>query len=188
MDEKTLIDQALRGDNEAFNVLLEPYIKQAHQTAYLLLHDYSLVEDSVQEALIQTYTSLKRFNSERASFKTWFNRIVINCTLKQKRKLKVSLPLHETYATKENSEMNYLLKEEDQFILNSVRSLKEKYQTTIILYYFQELSIEEIGETLNIRQGTVKSRLFTARKILKKQLNSHDLFSSERREWVWKKS
>jgi DNA-directed RNA polymerase specialized sigma24 family protein len=60
LSESDLIQKAVQGDHQAFNALLEPYIKQAHQTAYLLLHDYSLAQDATQEALIQTHSSLKR--------------------------------------------------------------------------------------------------------------------------------
>jgi RNA polymerase sigma-70 factor (ECF subfamily) len=89
VDEKILIKNAKQGDNNAFNSLLKPYVKQAQQTAYLLLHDYALAQDAGQEALIQTHSSLKRFEPNKASFKTWFNRIVVNCSLKQKRKQKL---------------------------------------------------------------------------------------------------
>lgn len=77
MNEVHLIKMAVKGDNIAFSSLINPYIKQAHQTAFLLLHDYSLAEDAVQEALIQVNTALKRYKPHKGSFKTWFTRIVM---------------------------------------------------------------------------------------------------------------
>ncbi|WP_227940474.1 RNA polymerase sigma factor [Alkalihalobacillus deserti] len=156
--DKNLIENAKRGDNIAFNSLLKPYIKQAQQTSYLLLHDYALAQDAVQEALIQTHSSLKRFDSNKASFKTWFNRIVINCSLKQKRKQRFTFQLQDDYENNDSPEKRYILKEEEQFLIDIVKNLKVKYQTVIVLYYFQELTISEIALTLNIREGTVKSR------------------------------
>ena len=75
-----LIHKAIQGDDDSFNSLMKPYMRQAQQTAYLLLFDYALAEDVVQEALIQAHASIKWFNNKRASFKTWFNRIVIKFT------------------------------------------------------------------------------------------------------------
>lgn len=185
LDETILIKRALKGDDDAFNTLLTPYIKRAHQTAYLLLNEYTLAEDAVQEALIQTYSSLKRFDSNKASFKTWFNRIVVNCSLKQKRKKRSHIQLKDIYPSDENAEIDYVLKEEEHSIFTAVSSLKEKYQTIIILYYFQELSISEIAESLGIREGTVKSRLFNARRKLKKHTYLNKLVFVEGSDLQW---
>ena len=174
MDETLLIKNAKQGDDNAFNSLLKPYVKQAKQTAYLLLHDYNLAQDAVQEALIQTHSSLNRFDSNKASFKTWFNRIVVNCSLKQKRKQRFTFQLHDDYENSDNTEKEYILKEDEQLLMDIVKTLKLKYQTVIVLHYFQELSISEIALTLNIREGTVKSRLHNARKKLKKNILSHN--------------
>lgn len=174
MDETLLIKNAKQGDDNAFNSLLKPYVKQAKQTAYLLLHDYDLAQDAVQEALIQTHSSLNRFDSNKASFKTWFNRIVVNCSLKQKRKQRFTFQLHDDYENSDNTEKEYILKEDEQLLMDIVKTLKLKYQTVIVLHYFQELSISEIALTLNIREGTVKSRLHNARKKLKKNILSHN--------------
>jgi len=174
VDETLLIKNAKQGDDNAFNSLLKPYVKQAKQTAYLLLHDYNLAQDAVQEALIQTHSSLNRFDSNKASFKTWFNRIVVNCSLKQKRKQRFTFQLHDDYENSDNTEKEYILKEDEQLLMDIVKTLKLKYQTVIVLHYFQELSISEIALTLNIREGTVKSRLHNARKKLKKNILSHN--------------
>ncbi|RID81561.1 RNA polymerase sigma factor [Peribacillus asahii] len=188
MDETLLIKNAKQGDDNAFNSLLKPYVKQAKQTAYLLLHDYNLAQDAVQEALIQTHSSLNRFDSNKASFKTWFNRIVVNCSLKQKRKQRFTFQLHDDYENSDNTEKEYILKEDEQLLMDIVKTLKLKYQTVIVLHYFQELSISEIALTLNIREGTVKSRLHNARKKLKKNILSHNSNFSLRGDFLWKES
>ncbi|MEJ9232032.1 RNA polymerase sigma factor [Peribacillus butanolivorans] len=188
MDEKNLIKNAKLGDNYAFNSLLKPYVIQAQQTAYLLLHDYALAQDAVQEALIQTHSSLKRFEPNKASFKTWFNRIVVNCSLKQKRKQRFTFQLQDDFENNDNPEKECILKEEEQCLIDIVKTLKVKYQTVIVLHYFQELSILEIALTLNIREGTVKSRLYNAREKLKKIVLSHKSNLSLKGEYFWKES
>ncbi|MBN2981784.1 antiterminator Q family protein [Cohnella algarum] len=169
MTENELVNQAAHGSDEAFNTLVKPYLKQAHQTAYLLLHDYNLAEDAVQEALIQLHRSLPKFNPEKASFKTWFNRIVIHMSMKQSRKRWFNLEFKEAIPQilRNPPEEKYVLSEDHAFIYQCVRKLKRKYLSVIVLHYFQELSVKEVAETLNIHEGTVKSRLNKARSLLR---------------------
>jgi RNA polymerase sigma factor (sigma-70 family) len=190
LNEDDLIKFALNGDNKAFSSLINPYIKQAHQTAFLLLHDYSLAEDAVQEALIQVNTALKRYKPHKGSFKTWFTRIVINCALKIYRKHRPAIELKDNQLQDINSciERNYLVSEESQMIIKCVKQLKTKYQAVIVLFYFQEMSVREISDTLGIREGTVKSRLFASRELLKKMLQKNDVISSVRGEGLWNES
>ncbi|SMQ80847.1 RNA polymerase sigma-70 factor, ECF subfamily [Bacillus sp. OV166] len=187
MNEDDLIIMSIKGDNNAFSSLVNPYIKQAHQTAFLLLHDYSLAEDAVQEALIQVNTVLKRYKSHKGSFKTWFIRIIINCSLKINRKHRLTFELKDNQFqdTNSNIERNYLVSEESQLIINCVKQLKTKYQSVIILYYFQEMTIREIADTLGIREGTVKSRLYKSRELLKNMLENNYVIPSKRGEGLW---
>ena len=178
MDEQQLIQQVKQGDNEAFNQLLQPYIKKAYQTSYLILDDKGLAEDAVQESLIQTYKSLHRFNEEVASFKTWFHQVLIHTTLKQKRKKRFSLLQPETWFRIKDGktpEHNCLIQEESQMILDAVQQLSIKHQIVIILFYYQDLSILEISEVLDVKEGTVKSRLYKAKEKLKDHL-AHNIF------------
>ena len=168
MREDRLVKRATNGDEDAFEELLSPHIQNARKTAYLLLHDYSLAEDAVQEAMLQTYYSLKRFNPHRALFKTWFNSIVVNCALKTSRRKRFWLTIGRAPSDTNTPEKKHLLDEKAKTIYNCVQQLSFKLRTVIILHYYQELSIEEIGDTLHINTGTVKSRLFNARKKLKK--------------------
>jgi RNA polymerase sigma factor (sigma-70 family) len=190
LSEDDLLKIAVNGDNEAFRLLINPYIKQAHQTAFLLLHDYSLAEDAVQEALFQVHSALKRFDRNIASFKTWFTGILINCTLKINRKRRPIIKLNERQLqdNKNNLEQNYLLKEESQLIINCVTQLKAKYKTIVILYYFQEMSVREISLALGLKEGTVKSRLYKSRELLKEALEDNDVISSLGGGVLWNES
>lgn len=67
-------------------------------------------------------------------------------------------------------EEEILRKEQQEEIRRAVRQLEEKYRIPVCLYYMEELSIADISKVLKLPQGTVKSRLYQARKILKKQL------------------
>lgn len=189
MEEDTLVEMATKGNEEAFEALLGPHILNARKTAYLLLHDYSLAEDAVQEAMLQTYYSLKRFNPNKGLFKTWFNGIVVNCALKTSRRKRFWLQIGKQPADHHTPEMKHLIDENAKSIYSCVQQLSFKLRAVIILHYYQELSIEEIGDTLQINHGTVKSRLFNARKKLKKLMRENpDVDNSMGGNAVWNKN
>lgn len=177
MEVSYLIKKSIEGDSNSFNELVQPYLSNAYKTAYLILNDKNLAKDAVQEALYQTYKSLYRYNEEKSKFTTWFNKIVIHCTLKMKKKLFFFIEFKpEHYNKTEGSpEDNILLTEENKMIYSTIFKLSIKLRTVIILFYFQELSINEISKVLDISDGTVKSRLHKGRKkieeILKKDKN-----------------
>lgn len=187
MNESDLINEAKQGDNNSFNTLLKVYIKEAHQTAFLILHDYTLAEDAVQEALIQIHSSLKRYDSKKASFKTWINRIVVHCALKQARKKRFTFEFKDELQKKstDTPHIHLMLKEESQLISDCIQQLAPKYRTVIVLYYFQELSVKNISKVLNIREGTVKSRLYKSRKKLSVLFQSNDIHFTVGREHLW---
>lgn len=165
MNEIELVSNILKGDKYSFDILVEPYITQAHKTSYLILGDFKLSEDAVQESLLQTYLSIDKFDPEIASFKTWFNSIVVNTSLKISRKKLFTLEFKEKHynVSGESSEDVCLNQEEHEIIFECVQKLKIKLRTVVVLHYFQDLSVKEIADTLNVKEGTVKSRLYKAR-------------------------
>ncbi|WP_369900117.1 RNA polymerase sigma factor [Bacillus manliponensis] len=173
MEESQLIQAVKQGEKDAFNQLMQPYIQKAYRTAYLIVNDKGLAEDAVQESLIQAYQSFHRFNEEIASFKTWFHQILIYTTLKQKRKKQFSFLQPEMWfriKDERTPERDCLVQEESQLILDAVQQLSTKHQIAIILFYYQELSISEIAEVLQVKEGTIKSRLHKAREKMKEYL------------------
>ncbi|MFS1515437.1 RNA polymerase sigma factor [Bacillus sp. SCS-151] len=189
MKENELIQKSLNGDDEAFNTLTYPYIEKAHQTSFLLLHDFNLAQDAVQEALIQTYISLKRYDVKKGAFKTWFLGIVVNSSLKVSRKKFYHSEYEDEYGEKKNEvESNIILSEEKKHIYNCVKKLSNKYKVTIVMYYFHDMTVKEISSSLKVREGTVKSRLYKARLLLKKMLGEDNSHMILRGENLWKEN
>ena len=84
--------------------------------------------------------------------------------------------VEETVAAAPEDGAEEILKEEEkQMLWKSVRNLPEKWRIPILLYYMEELSLEEIAKILSIPQGTVKSRLYHARKQLAQELEGYFL-------------
>ena len=80
-----------------------------------------------------------------------------------------------TIKSTDNTEETYILNEEYEHLREAVSALGDMYRLPILLFYNAELSISEIAKILKCPQGTVKRRLFTAKKILKNQLSDADV-------------
>lgn len=178
MDEQMLIRQVMQGDDVSFQNLVQPHIKKARQSAYLLLRDYSLAEDAVQEALVQTYQSLHRYDPEKGPFHTWFYSIVINMSRKIYRKqVKMYLPFKEKlFRSFDHGPEHFMeLREETRVIYQAIQQLDFKHKSVIVLFYFQEMNVKEVADILGIKEGTVKSRLHKARRKLSQLLKNQEL-------------
>lgn len=190
MSEQDRLNRAKSGDQDAFNLLVKPYIIPAHQVAYMLLRDRTGAEDAVQEALLRTYKSLHRFNPEIATFKTWFHKIVIHVTWKMAQRKRFFLPLQDFWGRSKEGQPEefYLQEENERELYNCIKKLSLKHQAVIVLYYMQDLSVSEISSILTVSEGTVKSRLYHAREQLKKQLLSLPKEVSLKEGWIWNKN
>lgn len=136
-----------------------------HVSKSILMHDEDC-EDAVQGAILKAYDKLGTLKKEEY-FKTWLVRILINeCySLKRKECSKVSyeecFELAAADDRKDYSEL-YL----------AIQKLPERIRITIVLYYVEGYSVEEIKQILKIPAGTVKSRLSKGRKLLKMKLEN----------------
>ncbi len=131
----------------------------------------------MQDALLQAYGALNRFRGESSLF-TWLYRIVVNQAhnhyRKESRRQLPSLegshidPADQVSGIAEYFEQN----EEFTTLMSALQELEQAFREIVILHYFDGLSYEEIAEYLQIKQGTVKSRLNKARELLRRILNT----------------
>ncbi|MGM9988189.1 MAG: RNA polymerase sigma factor [Bacillaceae bacterium] len=179
--EEAYIERVKAGDKEAFNELIAPYVENGYKTVYLMLRDNGLTEDAMQEAFIQTYRSLHRFDRQKASFKTWFQTIVVRTALKVRRKQIVweTLTEYMKLGNNQTPESHYIDKEQQEEIYEAISKLPMKQQIVIILFYYQEMSLQEIAKVLNISVGTVKSRLYHGREKLKIVFENFSIHSTK---------
>ena len=158
MKETELVKQLMAGDREAFDTLYECYKDQAFRTAWFLVNIGQLK------------------NAE--GFKSWFYRILTRTAWKQSDSRKREFPdeeilIHADIASEASEDGNpeqIFKKEERQRLRAIVDGLDEKYRTTLILYYYSECSTKTIASIMGCLEGTVKSRLFSARRKVKTEL------------------
>ena len=170
-----LIRQAFEGDREAFGMLVERYQKPVYNIALRILHDEADAEDAAQTTFIRAFERLSTFDPNQKFF-SWLYRIAVNESinlLKQQNRFErfeggagENVPDSGT----EEREANIEAESREQQLLDGLMELRVDQRVVIVLKHFQGLSYEEIGQILGIPERTVKSRLFTARTVLKNVL------------------
>lgn len=165
-----------QGDFDAFDQIFEKYKNEAVRTAYLITGRKSICEDIAQEAFIQCYKHISDLKNPNG-FRAWFFRILTRTAWKYGRSASREIPTENMAERVEESGLNlvserYSAVEENRLLYSEINNLAPKQKTVIILYYFNGLSTKEIAKVSRCLEGTVKSRLFSARKKLKSRLDS----------------
>ena len=184
MNEKELILKIQSGDMNAFEKIFNMYKDEAFRYSYLITGDKYTSEDVVQESFVSCYTHIKSLkNAEQ--FKSWFFKILTRSAWKYSKKEKKSVPVDNIFE-KADDEKNhevineYIRKEQASTLYSEINELGIKQKTVIILYYFNGLTVKEIADVMGCFEGTVKSRLYTARKKLKINLLRSDEYKEIR--------
>ena len=158
MNELNLLKQ---GDEQTFSTLIESVKLKLYKTGMAILKNDDDTCDAIQDTLMTAYQKFDTLRNKEY-FTTWIIRIMINKCYDIIRKNKKVVDINQkiTYITSPYYEM-YCEESEVEQILNKIDS---DLKVVAILYYYDDLSGSEIAQTLNIPEGTVKSRLSRARK------------------------
>lgn len=173
-DIDLIIEKCRKGDEDAFRIVVKKYQDRIYRSAYFLTGNNDDAKDITQETFIAVYHSIKRFQS-KSSFYTWLYRIMLNIYNKNKRKGKKhnSVILSTNHLLKQDIDESSKIenKEKEEILHNLILKLPDKLSTVILLRHFEDMSYQEMSEVLNCSEGTIKSRLFNARKLLKEWLS-----------------
>lgn len=169
MDE-SYIQNILKGDIQAFRYLVNKYKDRAFNLSRSIVHSDLDAEEATQDAFIQAYRNLSKFRA-KASFSTWFYRIVVNESLKKIKKKKLHyIPIDEVLMNDiipdiRIEAIEHLHQEEQKEIINEVlEKLKETECLLLKLYYLEEKKINEISEITGLTLSNCKVILYRARK------------------------
>lgn len=165
-------DSAQNHDRE-FERLVHEYQKTLLRMCYLYLRDKTLAEDAVQETFIKVYRNMSSFRGE-SSEKTWLMRIAMNTCYDIHRSnwFKMIDPRYTPDMLPEASEP-FAQKEED--LVAEIMQLPRKLREVILLYYYQDMTVIEIADSLRISQSSVSGRLKRARDKLRILLERRDI-------------
>ncbi len=166
-EEKRLVEEA-KNNTEAFGELYEFYYPKIFGYIYRILGDYHLACDITSETFVKAFLKIGSFRWKDVSISSWFFRIATNELNQYFRKKKYSpvtlidLFVHtELCKDPHYDDPTSEIRIEDDFkkLSKQLKTLPPLYQQVIALKYFEELSIKEISEILNKKEGTVKSLL-----------------------------
>ena len=173
------VRQWKRGEKNGFDELYEKYKTQALRTAFLICKSIPDSEDIVQDTFVQCHVHIRELKKEK-EFKSWMMRILTHEAYKVLKKKYREQP-DEEIDKKMNSVVvpgileEELKKERLDSIGKAIDKLSDKHKITVIHYYYNEMSVREIAKVMGCLEGTVKSRLHTARKQLKNFLEKEEM-------------
>lgn len=167
-NDPILVRECLEGDNKAFEALVAKYERPLFNVAYRLVNNYEDAMDIVQTAFVKAYEKLHTYNPAYQFF-SWIYRIAINESINLAKKRKS----HDEYESgiaedgRRGPDDTVNIEELSEHIGAAIMRLKVDYRMVLVLKHFHDFSYQEIGEILDVPEKTVKSRLFTARQLLK---------------------
>ncbi len=176
MNDKTdelLVAQMKHGDQYAFSQIYEKYRPSVFRTACLISGN-TQGEDITQETFVKVFTHCTELKSD-AMFRYWLFKILNRTAWTFINRKKTEVP-DENILDKADANCNplteelFLKKERQTQVYQAVMQLDYKLRLVVILYYYNELTTKQIAKVTDCYEGTVKSRLFTARKRLRQLL------------------
>ncbi len=179
-NEKEIIRRVLTGDSSAFHLLVANYQRLVAHVAYRMISNPAEVEDICQDIFLKVYQNLNRFRFE-SKLSTWIAKIAYTTCLNHLQKKRVSLfddlagenQFIEDFSSNGESPAESMeLNDTSNRLQKEIQKMPLKFRTAITLYHLDEMSYRQIGEIMNLPEGTVKSYLFRARKYLKDKLIS----------------
>jgi RNA polymerase sigma-70 factor (ECF subfamily) len=180
--ETRLARRALKGDQQAFAEIVALYQDKLYHMAFRMLGSRQEAEDVTQEAFLRVYRNLDRYD-ESMKFSTWIYRIATNLCIDRLRKRKQTYSLDAESSEHEGldgyalipgddrtPESEMLLTETQRIVREAIETLPAKYKSVMVLRYLHDLSLQEIGEVLDMPVTTVKTRVHRGREFLRKKL------------------
>ena len=167
---------AVTGPNSSPEEILTQIVRQ-YQSAllrmcYLYLHDRTAAEDAVQETFLKAYKNIDTFRSESKE-RTWLMSIAINTCRDMNRS--AWFRHTEKRVTPEDLAIPVPTQDEDALALaEAIRRLPARHRDAILLYYYQDMTIQEVAETLHAAPSTIAKRLNQAKEKLRLALDEDE--------------
>jgi len=174
-DEKEIVKRIVKDDFRAFELLVKQYEKLVFYVVHRLVQGQHNKEDICQDVFIKVYQNIGKFQFQ-SKLSTWIARIAyltaVDYTRKSKKDFFSEYPddIDRYHFTDENPEEELIQKDAAAYINSIIEQMPIQYQTVITLYHLNEFSCAEIQDITGIPEGTVKSYLFRARKLMKEKM------------------
>jgi len=165
-----LIDRCRQGDRVALGQLVKAYERPIYNAAYRVLGNPQDAADVCQVVFLKVFERLDQYNP-KFKFFSWIYRIAINEAINHRNRTRNEQVFEEEqFVSVENPESGLNSKQLSAVIQEGLMELQEDYRVVMVLRHFSELSYQDISAVLHIPEKTVKSRLYSARQLMKEHL------------------
>ncbi len=178
-DDRTLVSRVLRGDESALKAMIRVHERLVAHMVGRLLKENEDREEICQDVFLKVYEKLPEFNFQ-SKLSTWIATIAYRHAINHLRKQRMQfqeLPEGDEWAERfvERQDPAEILSavDEDQQVMVFIDQLPPQYKAVLTLFHVDGLNYAEIGEAMEMPEGTVKSYLFRARNLLKEKLIRH---------------
>ena len=174
--DQALVERCLRGERKALEELVGQYERPIYNAAYRILGNPDDAADATQVVFMKAFEHLGQYDPKYKFF-SWIYRIAVNEAINQLKRGRNQQPLDDTeVAGTRGPEANVEAGDLYREIQDGLMRLSEDYRTVIVLRHFSECSYQQISEILQIPEKTVKSRLYSARQVMKDTLQSRGVY------------
>ena len=161
MDEK-IIQAVLEGRKEEFNNIIERYYNELFVFVHNQVNNIETTKDLLQEIFMHLFTKLHKYDSNKASFRTWMYKVSSNYLINYFRKNKVQEVIYEDFnmfADNEKDILQEMIQKDDvSSILHIMKKiLNKKHYQVMMLHFFSEVTVDEIADSLSIAPKTVRN-------------------------------
>lgn len=168
--DNNVIVKCKKRDLKSFEILINTYSRTVYNILYRMLGNEEDAKDISQEVFMKIYDKIHTFNMQ-SKFSTWLYRITVNCGKDFLKKRKdITVDNYKAIENQASIKNDYNDKDNKIVLEEGLRLLKDDLREIIILKDIQGFSYEEISDILNVKMGTVKSRLNRARLSLRSSL------------------
>jgi RNA polymerase sigma-70 factor, ECF subfamily len=181
-EDRELVLRSQQGDADAFEQLVKRHQKKMINIAFRITGSYEDACDVAQDSFVSAYKEISRFEG-KARFSTWLYTITVNFSKNRLKQIITARNRHEFSIHAEEGAISVdppsaepsaleMLEKRDvkKGVRDCIAALEEDFRVVVVLRDLQGFAYNEIGEMLTVAEGTVKSRLFRAREMLKKCL------------------
>lgn len=177
LPDQILVEEVLKGNDEAFRIIIERYQKPIFNMAFRMCGDYDEAADLAQEAFLQVYRVLDKYDPNKKFF-SWMYRVSHNiCINVLNKKPKNIISMDEVQENRLYSEdpltqpeKYYSNRELRQNIDSAIMNLPDTYHDVIYMRFVHNLSYQEIADVMNLPISTIETRIYRGKALLQKQL------------------
>ncbi len=173
-EEQDLVKAILDGEKDKFAIIVKEYQEQVKDLTYRMVGNRIDIDEAAQQVFVSLYLSLPRFRFQ-SRLNTFIYRITVNVVSKMYGKAARTVSYDETLydgaSDEPNQEQRMIREEQKARLRKAIGRLKPEQRTALVLYTYDELSYNEIAETMGCTLSKVETLIFRAKQNLRKMLD-----------------